>query len=385
VNGSGWQGVGWLDQMDEYTNSRDMDYIARHGYWDHPRHGWGPSACYHHRHMLETLPHDSLVEYFASRRPSHIPFTITEWNQCSPNDQLLEAVPIMACYGALQDWSMLLHYRMDFPDWLLASDIAFNPESPTMLYQYPIAAYAFLHGYIKPGDIVWRNTIPDVFDIDRIKGKETEYTLKPEHPAGYLSVGEHALVGRCENVYGDEESFQADITPFRSQDGAMIRSITGELQWRGGASPLLTVNAAKMRGFAGRVDRDVIELGGLRIHVTPGTHASIFVIALDNRSLEESKSMLLSIVGPVSLVDRGALVKAEQVGRDGGPLYKIQPQGRLPIMMKEVAGFIEFDKSVQRACQLDVSGRPKANAGVEEQGRRLPFSNHGSIWYEISR
>jgi hypothetical protein len=54
-------------------------------------------------------------------------------------------------------------------------------------------------------------------------------------------------------------------------------------------------------------------------------------------------------------------------------------------MMKEVGGFIEFDKSVRRACQLDLSGRRKGNAGVEEQGRRLPFSNHGSIWYEISR
>jgi hypothetical protein len=233
INGSGWHGVGWLGQMDEYTNGRDMDYIARHGYWDHPQHGRGPNACFRHRQMLSTLPHDSLIEYFASRRPSHIPFTLTEWNQCAPNDQLIEAVPIMACYGGLQNWGMLLHYRMAFPDWLLSDDIAFSPESPAMLFQYPVAAFAFLHSCIKPGDVVWRNAIPDVFDIARIKEQETEYMSKRDHHAGYGSAGEHALVGRCENVYDDDESSQADITPYRSADGQSIRSITEELRWRG--------------------------------------------------------------------------------------------------------------------------------------------------------
>lgn len=291
----------------------------------------------------------------------------------------------MSSYGALHDWSMLLHYRMDFPDWLLSDDIAFSPESPAMLYQYPVAAYAFLRGYVKSGSVVRRNSIPNVFDIDRIQGRETEYTSNPGHHAGYLSVGEHALVGRCENVYGVGKSFQADITPFRSVDGETVRSITGELEWHGGPSPLLTVNAPKIRGLSGQVECDVLDFAGIRIHVEPGTRASIFLISLDDRDLEESKSMLLSVIGPVSLVRRGDLVRSERVDRDGGPFYEVSQAGRLPIVMKQVSGVVEFGQPVKCACELSISGTRKSVATFDKHQRKVPFSNHRSIWYQIDR
>jgi hypothetical protein len=385
VNGSGWHGVGWLDQIDEYANANGMDFISRHGYWDHSRHGWGHNALFHHRQMLASLPTDSLVQQSASRRPAGVPFTMTEWNQVGPNDYLPEAVPVMACYGALQDWGMLLQYRMDFPDWPLWEAGAYRSESPAMLYQYPVAAFAFLHGYVSPGDVVWRNAVADRLDPARIGGNEASYDPQPGHTSGYLSAGAYALIGRCENAYGLSRPVSVGISDFLDPVTGAIRSVTGELEWKGEPSPSLRVTAPKLKGFAGLSDGSPVDLGGIVLRLPAGTRASVFLASVDGLDLAQSRRMLLTVVGPVSLKGRGEPVPAEETGPGGEQLYRAERPGRLPIIMKEVSGRLELDAPIVSAVALSMSGRPAGEIQADGGGRVLSVENRRAIWYELRR
>ena len=131
ISATNWQAHGFATRVHMLGQSR-LDYIDRHGYWDHPQ-GEGnlkwriATALFHNlpmiravdakQDMLNYLGKGNLVIEKAWEQVLGLPMTISEWNTCLPNEYSLEGTGLMAAYGLLQGWDGLLEFGYFSPDW----------------------------------------------------------------------------------------------------------------------------------------------------------------------------------------------------------------------------------------------------------------------------
>ncbi len=91
----------------------DMDYIDAHAYWQHPRFPnkpWDPVDWYiEQKPMTDYMEEATLFGLSAKRlgrgdQSPGKPFTVSEYNHPAPLDSQVACVPMIASYGAAQDW-----------------------------------------------------------------------------------------------------------------------------------------------------------------------------------------------------------------------------------------------------------------------------------------
>lgn len=89
-------------------DSQAFDYVDDHTYWDHPSFVEKPwrlpfsYSCKSATAALAAVPRRMMTARLFGK-----PFTVTEWNYCSPNPYRAEGGPLMGAYAALQDWDLL--------------------------------------------------------------------------------------------------------------------------------------------------------------------------------------------------------------------------------------------------------------------------------------
>ena len=84
-----------------------MDYCDIHAYWNHPvfpGRAWDMNNWYlHNRALVNSLDREILPQ-LATKRVAGKPFTVSEYNHPFPNQYAAEGFPILAAFGAFQDW-----------------------------------------------------------------------------------------------------------------------------------------------------------------------------------------------------------------------------------------------------------------------------------------
>src|ERR1035437_2934421 len=116
VAATNWQGHGSPTTRVHMLGQSKVDYIDRHGYWDHPQ-GEGnlrwniAPAQFHTLPMVKDVKADqdhlvylgveNLVTEKAWEQVLGMPMTISEWNTCLPNEYSLESTGLMAAYSLL--------------------------------------------------------------------------------------------------------------------------------------------------------------------------------------------------------------------------------------------------------------------------------------------
>ena len=156
ICGTNWQAHGFATRVHMLGQSR-LDYIDRHGYWDHPQ-GEGnlkwrlATALFHDLPMVKAvdskqdvlnyLGKGNLVTEKAWEQVLGLPMTISEWNTCLPNEYSLEGTGLMAAYGLLQGWDGLLEFGYFSPDWRdnLARGSFDLFSNPPQILQFPAVA-----------------------------------------------------------------------------------------------------------------------------------------------------------------------------------------------------------------------------------------------------
>jgi len=84
-----------------------LDYIDAHSYWNHPRfpgRPWDPRNWTVRNVALVNHPPGTLGS-LAVRRVAGKPFTVSEYNHPAPNQYAAEGFPMLAAFGAFQDWA----------------------------------------------------------------------------------------------------------------------------------------------------------------------------------------------------------------------------------------------------------------------------------------
>src|SRR5690606_19882412 len=89
------------------------DFFDEHRYHDHP--AWNETMKFRNHSSLASGAH--IIRGFAQSRLAGLPFALTEWDYCFPNDFRAEGGPMLAAYAAFQDWSILTRFAYWSQSW----------------------------------------------------------------------------------------------------------------------------------------------------------------------------------------------------------------------------------------------------------------------------
>ncbi len=394
ICGTNWQGGGFTTRV-HMRGQADLDYVDRHGYWDHPSGEgnlkWRIATCNFHnlpmvRHVIvdpadhEELGVGNLVLHKAWERILGMPVTVTEWNTCLPNEYSLEGTGLMAAYGLLQGWEAPMQFGYFSPDWSAklgpgSFDMLANPPQ---LLQFPAVATMWHRRDVREGELVAEALYgPD--DLFRSAGD-----LKPAPwPA--------ALVGKVGYRFADEdrEPIAADVAPCWDEESRTAHSMTGELRWNA-ADGVVTVDTPRTQAAIGFLSRAPIELGSVLLEIA-APYGAVYVTSLeDDEPIHASRRILVTAVGPARNTGMQYETTGETARHHGSPLWRLKDEGHEPILLRAVVGDLtiwsEHAESL-RAWSLDVNGkRVKAvPLRVMDGGVSLRLEHsHAAVYYELA-
>ena len=172
ISGTNWRGGGFTTRI-HLRGQAELDYLDRHGYWDHPLASgepnttWRIATCrFHDLPMVKAIvvgPDQlqennvgNLVLAKAWERILGMPMTITEWNTCLPNEYSLEGGGLMTAYGLLQGWEGPMQFGYFSTHWREALgpgsfDMLANPPQ---LLQFPALAAMWYRQDIEEAPLV---------------------------------------------------------------------------------------------------------------------------------------------------------------------------------------------------------------------------------------
>jgi hypothetical protein len=230
-----------------------LDVVDGHVYWQHPHYLTDPKTGREtgfdipNTAMVDDPLHSTVVQLSRSAVAGK-PYTVSEVNHPFPNDYACEGVPILAAYGALQDWDGVFWYTLAHKDVLALEPVVAGhfdfAEDPVKLSQLAAGALLFLRADVRPAlRTVGRSYSPEqVRESIRLPWAEQPYFT----PGFSLALPlEHAV---------RVTSFEGPPTgTFEAASADPIRSDTGELTWRcsGKGSGLVTVDTRRSQALIG--------------------------------------------------------------------------------------------------------------------------------------
>lgn len=392
ISGTNWQGGGFTTRV-HMSGQATLDYIDRHGYWDHPQGEgntkWRVSTCrFHNLPMLKSLvtgndPQEennagNLVVAKAWQRVFGLPMTISEWNTCHPNEHSLEGTGLMAAYGLMQGWSGSLQFAYSSPDWSSAvSQRSFDlVGNPPQILQFPAAAAMWYRGDVREapivGEIAYSGDALFELEADRI-------------PVAQAA----ALVGKVGYRFGKGSAKSVDPSPYWDSKNLVARSITGELRWdaRNGVARIETPRTQAVIGFLSTAP---FESESVRLE-TAAKFGAVWVTALDGeRSVRSARRLLVTAVGPV----RNSGMEYEQTEqiatRHKVPFWRIKTFGTGPVLMDAVEGPLRIRSAHAAkfvAWALDVNGKRIRKVHLERTKDAVTLTLAAAdrcVYYEIT-
>lgn len=368
VQGSSWGGPGYLQEIQSAVNAQ-FDFHGKHTYWLHPHGGWTPEVALFPNKPIVYHPLENML-LCAYQHVSGLPFVITEWNFCYPNDYTLDAAPFMAIYGALQNIAANNRFVADLPEFGSRKNNFFSMfNSPSGIATEPISYYIYVRGDVQQAPLIYTNSIAGEKLHDPSRAEKKRKTAESENRF-YMKFGgqdvpiETMLVGSVRLTL-DEKKYP----PLWKQDifeknfdekNKIIKSATGEVEWDYGKGQI-RVNSPKTRlvlGFLGSEN----QFGSLKIK-TSKAYGLVGLSSIDNVPLEESSKILLTVSGR----DRNSGQLLQYLQRNGKIVDKYES-----FCMKKVGGPpliyepIEVELSLKNSkdgdwklIPLDLSGRPR--------------------------
>jgi len=394
ICGTNWQGGGFTTRV-HMRGQAELDYVDRHGYWDHPQGEgnlkWRIATCrFHNLPMVKAMIVDpaqyqplgtgNLVLHKAWERILGKPMTISEWNTCLPNEHSLEGTGLMAAYGLMQGWEAPMQFGYFSPDWSekLGPGSFDMLANPPQLLQFPAVATMWHRRDVREAELV----AEALYSPEQLF--EPVADVKPlPWPA--------ALVGKVGYRFTDEprEPVAADIGRFWDEQRMTARSTTGELTWNA-AEGLVTIDTPRTQGAIGFLGGARIELGAVSIAVsTP--FGAVYVTSLeDDVPVPRSRRLLVTAVGPA----RNTGMQYEQTDQNdrhqGTPLWRLKDEGGPPILLRAITGelSIRSEHAARLAAwSLDVNGKRTRSVPLKADEGSVTLGigrEYEAVYYELA-
>jgi len=343
-----------------------LDVVDGHVYWEHPEAPPPTDTA-----MVNDPLHSTVVQLsrtaFAGK-----PYTVSETNHPFPNEFASEGIPIIAAYGAFQDWDAIVMYTFEpkrAPDWKPYVGDAFDISlDPVRMTEMAAGALMFLRGDVRPAHETVDRTYSreEVLESPRLARSEQPY-FTPGFPL--MLPLEHEV--RIASLNGPPTE------TYTAHDPEPIVSDTGQLAWYNGE---VTVDTDRTQALVGFLKANHRVLRNLSADVT-NNFATLVLSSLDGQPLASSNRMLLTAGSRVANTGMKWNDARTRLKEWGGP----------PTLIEPVAGTVTLREIVNArgvsARPLDGAGRPigaPIQAKRTAEGWAFPIGVPVTTWYAIS-
>lgn len=358
-----------------------LDVVDGHVYWQHPRYtrdenGRQTGFEITNSPMVDAPLRSTAVE-LSRTAVAGKPYTVSEVNHPFPNEFACEGVPVLAAYGALQDWDGIFWYTLAHSDVLSQEPVQHGhfdlARDPVKLNQLAAGALVFLRGDVRPAlQTVGRSyTREQVIDSLRLTWKDAPY-FTPGFP---LSLPlQHAV---------RVTSFDGPATgTFGPAQGSPICSDTGELNWQFGdkRTGYVIVNTPRSQALTGYFSGAGASTSNLEARVDPA-FCALTLSSLDAKPISASKRLLLTASARVA--NSGMVWNEKRTS--------LTDWGKAPTVIEPVSGEVKLTNlqgaTAVLAQPLDGAGRPLGaaiSAKRDGQSWVLPIGQPVTTWFAVS-
>jgi hypothetical protein len=363
----------FLHNLAEYPmveSNATLDMLDGHVYWQHPN--WPGKT----NTPMVNEPDSSTIAKLSRTALKGKPYTVTEVNHAFPNDYEAEGIPLLAAYGALQDWDAVMWYT-------------FEPKSDTAYKGFPGDAFDISHHPLKmpqlaAGALLFRRDVRAAGKtISRNYTKEQIYeTMRmPQTQAAYYTPGYPASTFLQHQVRIGTLDAKKGTSSYPAVKGNPVVSDTKELSWftesnKNGAVNITTDKSQAVVGFISQRNNSV---KNLRADVS-NEFCAITLSSLDDAPIERASHLLLVAGGRVE--NTGATWNAERT--------KPARRGQSPSLIETIKGTITL-KGLKGASSVSIrplngSGLPfgePVTAVKNGPDWQFPVGNEVTTWYVI--
>lgn len=345
-----------------------LDIVDSHVYWQHPNYindtATGKKIGYTigNSPMVDDPLHSGVVELSRSAFAGK-PFTVSEVNHPFPAEYAAEGIPLLAAYGALQDWDgifwyTLAHKDLDDMDASIAGHFDLAKDAGRMAQLAP-GALLFLRGDVAPAPSVHVRTYTREQVIDSIRLPREE---RPYFTPGFPLALPLAMGSRIGGFDGPATgAFPA--VPAESP----IRSETGELYWHFGdkRSGLVVVDTPRSQALVGFIGRKRARLGNLAAAIdTP--FAAVTLSSLDGNGSRIGQARRLLLTATARTANTGQTWNAKRNATDA---WGTAPACTEPVRGRVTLRGLEDSKEL-KITALDGADQPAGSRKASPAPRR---------------
>lgn len=332
------------------TTSR-FDIVDGHIYWQHP------AISGHRNTPMVNDPLHSIEVKLTRSNMLNKPFTVSEVNEPYPSDYESELIPILAAYGAFQDWDGIFFYSYEpklEASWRPLIDSYFDiSEDPVKLAEMPVGALMFLRHDVETA----RQTIERTYSTTQIN----ESMRLPSSEMPYWTPGfplslplEHRSRIRC-----------LDCEPtatFTDEPHNPIVSDTDQLSWKlapKSGDGVVTIDSDRTSALVGFIKENHAETA----HVSPeieNRFCSITLSSMTSDPISRSALLLLTTTGKAENTDM--VWNARDTNVDNW--------GTTPTRIESIKGWLVL-KNIEGAVGMDVTPLDGAGRPLEQLHGRL--------------
>ena len=286
-----------------YRESQLSDFIDMHAYWQHPK--FEPGFEWNKNHFsientpMINSPIKNTFYWLNLYKYENKPFTISEYDHPFPNEFTQEMFPLLSTIASFQDWDAIYQFDYNIHNKGDPFDQYFTMSiNPTKISMSPITALLYRNFYINSSP----NIVTDIIPLERLNPellyKFPNFYWLPDYNFNYLfdSKRQTRFIEKGKNFIRESNNLNINITnnqwPF----------ITNQIEWYGNnTNNIFKVNAPKVKMATGYFKNDYHKIDNFefKMNLTNNEIASIALISMDSLPIENSKKMILSIVGKV--------------------------------------------------------------------------------------
>jgi hypothetical protein len=351
--------------------TQSSDVIDGHTYWQHPE-------MYVRKSPMVDDPFNSTVVELSRSAIANKPYTVSEVNNPFPNDFDGEGIPILAGYGALQDWDGIFWYTFEpkiDPAWQPYIGDPFDISlDPVKMPELAAGALMFLREDIeKAHSTVERSyTKKQVFDSMLIPSTE-----RPFYTPGFpleLPLEHEVRIGSLDGPATQPFTETPLFDP--------ILSDTRQLAWYHSSrrSGLVTIDSPRTQALIGFVNSNGKSTGNLGVEVS-NKFCVILLSSLEQKPISQASKLILVAGGRVENTNQ----KWNTAGTD------VTNWGVSPTLIELVSGNIILKHlHGARAVHLQpISGAGQPLGASIEAAKAgdnwiAPLGKTITTWYEIT-
>ena len=299
-----------------YERENDnSDIIDMHGYWDHPSfqtgHSWDTN--YYSIKNTPMIKSNTFGTFntISKGKCYNKPFTVSEYNHPFPNEHLHEKFAMLGSWSAFHDYDAIYQFSYDQKKGEEYISGYFKMSTNPIDYAMsPYIALAFRNNYVQKSNNYVRVKLTKGYIEERMKDKNYNMNQFLDHLfyAGWNAIYEVQILN-------DEKIIEPEIvTNINIEEKGYF--INDQIQWKNtdtGNEAYYNVKTDKyitLTGFLGNSkmnkENNLGDLINIKVKLNEELNdtCTIGLVSLDDKNLEISEKLLLTVVGKVRNTDQ---------------------------------------------------------------------------------